>query len=1362
METQIRNTLVEETLKGKEEQKDIVQDVIEKVYPHIVTNLGPSDYREEIPRVEVWNDIYARYSGIPEMRGEDSKKTKAEWKDKDNTIYVYYLNMEDIEDIIRSLLHEYTHSLQDPDEEKREEQRKLGYDDDPHEIEAHAAEETWKDYLKYLEDSLIEEQTNPTSPESTNNGFTQHLVNYLKYVLTVNNPHGFKQFEEVVANDFQGGLYGYSASLYLTLLANVDFFNTGGGNEGIMTLLKDIPYQKYKIPNLYEYYIEYKGQYERWSDTEECIEESPSYAYGESSQEECECWSYEEIYVPNPVGEEGEEIAKDCQETTEEEKEYAEIDECQCEEWESKEYDSYFYPVVMVSVMSYKFDEKGPDWIHEWGNEGMDYITIEEDTDTSAADDGEVSTWDYFSDGDEGEVDEFYINNEMQEDEVREDITTISAFLTPKPLKEQTEQMNLFPYGEWEFPVGWEKDDDYISDLKHNVPEDIFKKIFQLWDKNGIDFSIFKLVGVLPDTVTSTYVLKRYIQNTTKPIPVSYTFDCNDLAELFDTDHMDYDMGYVKEYLCGEDSFWDSQDWYNYEWENYMTDAIDENNWKTISEIFGGVPQSVAEDMLQENSSSEEVDELIEKYQEEIDEIQMFIVWAYNDEHEYAIKSRMGEDIKDKIADHFGADGKMVEDDRGAKGWLIKGDLRDWINDQWDNTDTYQYHEDYSSSPIEDWMLDMTINDNITNYIFGTLIEEEYRFWSYCEGKQGECLQPETKWFDGYWYPDIDINHSLADRLGELTSEPTIATQFAVADDETNPLQEAQEGKDGKDLEAQLNAQDGYEEYAPFTRSETGILNFLVKEFTMEELQTVAEIDDTQWPKGLYDKWSASLKLVGERTSDKESLGKSTRFARWVLDNYRDAGVEDLGDDSLDFKRMEGENAIKAWPSLYQITGTESGWEKIYRSGTIEIVGYDTEEVMDRAHEAFWDYEPDMETDDYGDYEADDDMEFEDPYHYKVLKENKDLNRMIERYTNHTCNLYELLVHQYNSVNKITRKQLKETMGNYIDSNSLDKNLLYLNEEEIISYLLNQGIIVEDKIKNSLIIEEPQTNNWWKNLPKKEKKNILEHGLPPIDDEAPKEIPEFIKKLLVVAKFTSAGTWGVAPSTFLLYMKPNGQVMYVKKSASLNNVPEQFTVGNTVSFGDLLNFENNSRYDLTMKGNIRETYLSTGRTIREKHTIPVTPQKQFYLKSLLKEMKNDNIEDLLRLAKDTKTGWQGGPGRKRVFEFLTKLRDSGLINMYQATDFLWSGSRWMRKYIDLHQPDSLEPIDEYEDDDRTIQHKETIQYLLDNADDVRDVIISNVIAKAELKGDTSLEGANRLMRPAAMDMVKLWAGQLAG
>jgi len=923
------------------------------------------------------------------------------------------------------------------------------------------------------------------------------------------------------------------------------------------------------------------------------------------------------------------------------------------------------------------------------------------------------------------------------------------------PITEQDEQLNLFPTGDWEFPVGWEEEDDYASDVKTNVPEPVFKKIMQLWDKNGIDFSVFKLLGIPHDSVTATFILKRYIQNTTKPIPVSMTYDCNDLKELFDMAHREYDLSYIEEYLCGDDSFWDSQEWYNYEWDTYMTDAIDENNWKTISEIFGGVSQSVAEDILNRSSSSEEVDELIEKYDEEIGDIQSYIVWTHNDEHEYAVKNGMAKDIEDKIEDHFEGVGRLTKDNKGASYYTIEGDLRDYVNDVWDNTeDVFQYHPDYLNQILEDFLMDFSSFTNAPAMLFKALMDEEYSFWDYCEGKKGECLEPDTKFFDGYWDPNYDINESLADRLSELTYEPQITTP----EGETKPIHEAQESREtGEDLESHLDAEDGYvEPTGEFTPDEVRILNYIHKQFTEEELTTIATQDDTQYPNELYNKWKDILKLYGEKTEMAEDYGRSTRFAKWIVDNIDGAGGEDFDDDTIDFGRVT--NPIKSWPSVYRVDGTEAGWEQVFRTGSIDIVAYDRDDAEDRATDSWWEYEPDMETSDYGEYDAGD-FEIDDVSHSHILKENKSLRRVVETYTNHVLNLYDLIIRRYQSKNIISKGELRENIRDYINSNSLNKDILYVNEEELVSYLLNRGIIVEDKVQNSLIIEEPQLNTeWWSNLPKTEKKHMLEHGMMPIDDEIPQEIPEFIKKFLVVARFESTGTWGISPSTFLLYMKPNGEIMYVKKSGSLSNVPQQFRVGNKVTFGDLLNFENNSRYDLTMKGNLRETYLSTGRKLIDRHTIKITPQKQFYLKSLLKEMRTDSIDDLLRLAKDTKVGWQGGEGRLKVFEFLNTLRDSGLVNMFQATDFLWSGSQWLRKYIDLHHPDYLEPIDEYEDNESTIHQKETIQYLIDNADNVRDVIISNVIAKAELKGDTSLEGANRLMRPAAQDMVKLWAG----
>ena len=138
-----------------------VQTIVDRVYPHIVKDLGPSKYVNKPPTVELWNDIYARLSGIPEMRGEASSTSKSEHDDYGNMIYIYYPNMKNVGDVIKALLHEYTHSLQDPT--KKEENRALGYENDPNEIESRAAELNWEEYLQYVEGNLQEHEEHKDS-----------------------------------------------------------------------------------------------------------------------------------------------------------------------------------------------------------------------------------------------------------------------------------------------------------------------------------------------------------------------------------------------------------------------------------------------------------------------------------------------------------------------------------------------------------------------------------------------------------------------------------------------------------------------------------------------------------------------------------------------------------------------------------------------------------------------------------------------------------------------------------------------------------------------------------------------------------------------------------------------------------------------------------------------------------------------------------------------------------------------------------------------------------------------------------------------------------------------------------------------
>ena len=122
-----------------------VQAIVDRVFPQIVNDRGPG--RQGVPRVELHADIYARHSGIEGMEGELSHSSKAEFVDEDNAIYVYYPNMINEEDVIRSLLHEFEHAHQDP--KKYEEKRAEGYDglSNPYEVDARRAEEKWKKYL---------------------------------------------------------------------------------------------------------------------------------------------------------------------------------------------------------------------------------------------------------------------------------------------------------------------------------------------------------------------------------------------------------------------------------------------------------------------------------------------------------------------------------------------------------------------------------------------------------------------------------------------------------------------------------------------------------------------------------------------------------------------------------------------------------------------------------------------------------------------------------------------------------------------------------------------------------------------------------------------------------------------------------------------------------------------------------------------------------------------------------------------------------------------------------------------------------------------------------------------------------------
>ena len=83
-------------------------------------------------------------------------------------------------------------------------------------------------------------------------------------------------------------------------------------------------------------------------------------------------------------------------------------------------------------------------------------------------------------------------------------------------------------------------------------------------------------------------------------------------------------------------------------------------------------------------------------------------------------------------------------------------------------------------------------------------------------------------------------------------------------------------------------------------------------------------------------------------------------------------------------------------------------------------------------------------------------------------------------------------------------------------------------------------------------------------------------------------------------------------------------------------------------------------------------------------------QKKNMKLGLIAENLFNDINKLSKVSKNTSTKGLGSYySRKDVMTFLNHLRDSGLVNMYQSVDFLWSGKDWLRKYLDLHHPELL-------------------------------------------------------------------------
>ena len=118
--------------------KSKIINIINKAYPKIAQHYGSS------AKVELHNNIYERLSGISEMSGDENPHAEYDWNE--NKIYIYATKMDSEEQVIRSLIHECVHSVQNKELFDTYYDMDMCYNTHPYEIEAHYEEENWKKY----------------------------------------------------------------------------------------------------------------------------------------------------------------------------------------------------------------------------------------------------------------------------------------------------------------------------------------------------------------------------------------------------------------------------------------------------------------------------------------------------------------------------------------------------------------------------------------------------------------------------------------------------------------------------------------------------------------------------------------------------------------------------------------------------------------------------------------------------------------------------------------------------------------------------------------------------------------------------------------------------------------------------------------------------------------------------------------------------------------------------------------------------------------------------------------------------------------------------------------------------------------
>ena len=121
--------------------KEIIQ-IANKAYPKIREYYGVG--RKDYPPIEVYKNILVRLTGEPDAEGEPAD---AEYDRKLNKLFIYSDYNNSIEDVIRSIIHEYVHYFQSASWMGRYYKMGYNYQTHPYELKSSQEEENWKKFV---------------------------------------------------------------------------------------------------------------------------------------------------------------------------------------------------------------------------------------------------------------------------------------------------------------------------------------------------------------------------------------------------------------------------------------------------------------------------------------------------------------------------------------------------------------------------------------------------------------------------------------------------------------------------------------------------------------------------------------------------------------------------------------------------------------------------------------------------------------------------------------------------------------------------------------------------------------------------------------------------------------------------------------------------------------------------------------------------------------------------------------------------------------------------------------------------------------------------------------------------------------